>query len=100
MRVSGSFGLEYQNNPLELWFGNHPVFKEGVKINASDTLWSEFQACIKLGIDPDEMFKKDKFSRMLIVGGSVADSAIEAMRSYDTAKEREQEAERNRNKRK
>lgn len=96
MLVFGSFGLEYQNNPLELWFGNHPVFKEGVKINASDTLWSEFQACIKLGIDPDVMFKKDKLSRMLIVGGSVADSAIEAMRSYDMAKEREQQSERNR----
>jgi len=69
-------------------------------VNASDTLWSEFQACIKLGIDPDVMFKKDRFSRMLIVGGSVADSAIEAMRGYDTAKEREAEAARNRGKNK
>ena len=83
-----------------MWFGNHPVFKEGVKVNASDTLWSELQACIKFGLDPDEYFKKDKFSRMMITGGSVADSAIEAMRSYDTAKMREQEAERNRGKRK
>ena len=69
-------------------------------MNASDNLWSEFKACIKLGIDPDVMFAKDRFSRMLIVGGSVADSAIEAMTAYDMAKKREQEAERNRKKHK
>lgn len=54
-----------------------------------DGLWAEFQACIKLGIDPDVMFAKDRFSRMLITGGAVADGMINSMRSYDTAKMRE-----------
>jgi hypothetical protein len=63
-------------------------------------LWSEFQACIKLSIDPDIYFAKDKFSRMMITGGSIADGAISSMRQYDVAKEREAEAERNRGKRK
>jgi hypothetical protein len=48
---------------------------------------------IKLGLDTDDYFKKDRFSRMLITGGSVADNAISAMRSYDMAKQREMEAE-------
>lgn len=62
-------------------------------VNASDPLWSEFQACMRLGIDPAEHFTKDRFSRMMNVGGVVADNAINAMRSYDMAKEREARAE-------
>ena len=54
---------------------------------ASDSLFAEFQACVKLGIDPDIYFQKDRFSRMLIVGGSIADSAISNMRSFDMAEE-------------
>lgn len=69
-------------------------------MSAADNLWAEFQACVKLGIDPDVYFKKDRFSRMLITGGAVADNAISAMRQYDTAKEREAEAERERKRRK
>ena len=74
---------------MELWLGNHPALSDGIKITAIDGLWAEFQACIKLGIDPDVMFAKDRFSRMLITGGAVADSMINSMRSYDTAKMRE-----------
>jgi hypothetical protein len=48
---------------------------------------------MKMGIDPDVMFAKDRFSRMMITGGSLADGAINAMRQYDMAKEREREAE-------
>lgn len=55
---------------------------------------------MKMGIDPDTYFNKDKFSRMLITGGSVADGMINSMRSYDIARERELEAERNKGKRK
>ena len=79
--------------------GNHPVFKDGPKVSASDNLWAEFQACIKLGIDPDVMFAKDRFSRMMITGGSLAEGAISAMRQYDMAKEREREAEAERKRR-
>lgn len=63
------------------------MFFEGAKVEASDTLWAELQACIKFGIDPDIMFSKDRFSRMLITGGSVADSAINSMRQHDAAQE-------------
>ena len=63
-------------------------------------LWAEFQACIKMGIDPDVMFAKDRFSRILIVGGAMADNAISSMRQYDVAKQREAEAEAERKRRK
>lgn len=60
------------------------MFNEGPKITSSaSTLWSEFQACIRLGIDPDIYFQKDRFSRIMIVGGIIADGAINSMRSYD-----------------
>lgn len=72
---------------MENWIGHHPVFFQGAKVEASDTLWSEFQACIKFGIDPDIMFAKDRFSRMMITGGSIADNAINNMRSYDANEE-------------
>ncbi len=62
-------------------------------MSASDQLWAEFQACMRLGIDPDVHFQKDRYSRMLNTGGVVADGAISAMRQYDVAKERELEAE-------
>lgn len=45
-----------------------------------------------LGIDPDIYFSKDRFSRMFIVGGYIADSAIQSMRQYDLAKQHEIEA--------
>jgi len=48
---------------------------------------------MRLGIDPDVQFAKDRFSRMLNTGGVVADGALNAMRSYDIAKERERDAE-------
>ncbi len=51
---------------------------------------------MKLGLDPESYFKKDRFTRMMITGGSVADGMINSMRSYDIAKQREQEAERER----
>jgi hypothetical protein len=51
---------------------------------------------MKLGLDPDDYFQKDRFSRMLITGGVVADGAINAMRSYDIGKEREEKAKRKR----
>lgn len=73
--------------------GRHTVFHEGPAVSASDQLWAEFQACIRLGIDPDVEFAKDRFSRMLITGGAVADGAINAMRQWDMAKERERQAE-------
>jgi len=79
--------------PLEQWLGRHNVFHEGPSITASDGLWAEFQACMRLGIDPDVQFAKDRFSRMLNTGGVVADGALNAMRSYDIAKERERDAE-------
>lgn len=46
-----------------------------------------------LGLDPDQYFQKDKFSRMLIVGGYIADSAISSMRSHDIAEDRARKAE-------
>lgn len=49
-----------------------------------------------LGLDPDKYFQKERFSRMLIVGGYIADSAINSMRQYDMQKERERQAEVNR----
>lgn len=55
---------------------------------------------MKMGIDPDVYFAKDKFSRMMITGGSIADGMVSSMRQYDVAKEREAEAERNRKKHK
>jgi len=54
------------------------------------------QACMKFGIDPDVMFAKDRMSRALIVGSSMADNAINTMRQYDRQKEREMEAKRER----
>lgn len=78
---------------LEKWLGKHPVFNEGPSVAASDGLWAEFQACMRMGIDPDVQFAKDRFSRMMITGGVVADGAINAMRNWDVAKEREREAE-------
>lgn len=74
--------------------GRHKVFFEGPKVSAGDTLWSEFQACLKMGIDPTIYFEKDRFERAFITGGIVADGAINAMRSHDIAKEREAEAKR------
>ena len=49
-----------------------------------------------LGLDPEEYLKKDKFMRMFITGGYIADSMINSMRQFDAAKEREMEAKRNR----
>lgn len=46
-----------------------------------------------LGLDPDQYFKKDRFSRMMIVGGYIADSAISSMRQYDISEERARKAE-------
>lgn len=91
--MSASFGLTYQNVALERLLGKHAVFHEGPQVSAADQLWSEFQACLRLGIDPDVHFSKDRFSRMLNTGGVVADGAIRAMREWDMAKEREQQAE-------
>ena len=51
--------------------------------------------CLKMGIDPDVFFKKERSMRALIVGGVIANGAIEAMRNYDAAKEREYEAKQN-----
>ena len=88
--------MQYQGVELERWLGRHAVFNYGPKVNASDTLWSEFQACLKFGLDPDTYFQKDRNSRIMITGGVIADSAIHSMRSYDVAKEHEMEAERKR----
>lgn len=72
----------------------HPAFFEGPKITSEDEgLWTEFQACIELGIDPDVQFSKDRNSRMLIAGGVAASRAIRSMRQYDIEKLREQQAE-------
>lgn len=46
-----------------------------------------------LGLDPDQYFQKDRFSRMMIVGGYIADSAISSMRQYDISEERARKAE-------
>jgi hypothetical protein len=78
---------------LEDWLDVHPVFREGPRVSAVGELWTEFQACLQFGIDPDAQFKKDKYSRMLITGGIVANGAINNMRNYDMAKERERKAE-------
>lgn len=59
---------------------------------APDNMWAEFAACLKLGLDPDVYFQKDRNSRMMIVGGTIADGAINSMRQWDAAKEREHEA--------
>lgn len=69
------------------------MFHEGPKVNAVDGLWAEFQACMRLGIDPDVHFNKDRFSRIMNTGGVVADGAINAMRQWDMQKERERDAE-------
>ena len=61
-------------------------------MSASDTLWSEFQACLKFGLDPEAYFAKDRFMRMYITGGVIADNAISAMRQHDIAKDREQKS--------
>jgi len=75
---------------LEELIGVHEAYLEGPSITAEDTgLWAEFQACLDLGLDPDVQFAKDRFSRMLITGGSVASRAITAMRRYDVEKMRE-----------
>lgn len=58
-------------------------------------LWPEFKACLALGLDPDEYFKKDKFSRMMITGGIIANNAIDNMRQHDIHEERERNAKRN-----
>ena len=97
-RAFGSFGLEYDHNPLELYLGKHPVFHEGKSVSAVDSLYAEFRACLALGLDPDTYFAKDRFSRMFIVGGYIADSAIQSMRQYDLAKQREMEAKNKRRK--
>lgn len=52
-----------------------------------------------LGIDPEIEFNKERSMRKLITGGVVASGAIDAMRSYDMWKEREAQAEAERNKR-
>lgn len=52
-------------------------------------LFTEYRACVAMGLDIDEYFKKDRLTRMLIVGGYVADNAINSMRQYDIAKENE-----------
>lgn len=62
-------------------------------MNATDSLWSEFQACMKMGLDIDVYFLKNRASRMMITGGSIADGAINAMRSFDIAKERKMKAD-------
>ncbi len=79
--------MTYSGLPLEDWLGVHAVFRRGPQVAAVDSLFAEFQACMKLGLDPDEYFKKDKFSRMLIVGGSIADGAISSMRQFDMQEE-------------
>lgn len=45
-----------------------------------------------LGLDPTTYFEKDKFMRMYITGGYIADSMINSMRSYDIAKAHEMES--------
>lgn len=79
---------------MESLIGSHPAFNEGPRISSVDGLWSEFQACIRLGIDPDIEFAKNRFSRMMNAGGVVADGAIASMRRYDIEKERELKAKR------
>lgn len=64
------------------------MFSEGAKVEAEDgALWAEMQACMKFAIDPSVMFAKDRFERMMIVGASIADNAINSMRSFDKAHE-------------
>ena len=84
--------MRYDNVPLEDCIGNHAVFKERHKvttIDPSNNLFTEFRACLAMGLDPDFYFAKDKFMRMFIVGGYVADNAINNMRSYDSMKDKE-----------
>lgn len=76
---------------MEWLLGNHPAFNEGPKVSANDMLWAEFNACWKMGIDPDVMFAKNREMRALITGGVIAGGAIESMRTYDIAKAREAE---------
>jgi len=67
-------------------------------VSASDSLFAEYRACVAMGLDIEEYFKKERHMRSLIVGGYIADSAINSMRQHDLAREREQESKRNRNK--
>lgn len=92
--MCASFGLKYNTIEVERWLGNHPVFNEGFKVEAGDSLFAEYRACAALGLDIDAYFQKDRFSRMLIVGGYICESAINSMRAYDLNREREIEAER------
>ena len=89
--MSRCFGLTYNGLDLLDCIDRHPVFHEGAKVYAPDNLWAEFQSCLKLGLDPDIYFQKDRFSRILITGGVIADGAINSMRQWDAAKEREHE---------
>lgn len=67
------------------------MFNEGATISAVDGLFAEFKACMALGIDPEIMFAKHRHMRCLLTGGVIAAGAIEAMRSYDAWKARENE---------
>lgn len=91
------FGLKYSGLDLEHWLGRHPVFREGPKIEAENMLYTEYKACAALGLDFSEYEKKDRYTKMLIVGGYVAESALSSMRQWDMAKEREMKAEAQKN---
>ena len=78
---------------MEDWLGVHEAFKQGFKVTAH-TIWSEFKACKAFGLDPDVYFAKHRHMRAFITGGNIADGALETMKSYDSAKEREEKAKR------
>lgn len=57
-------------------------------------LFAEYRACAALGLDIEDYFKKDRYTRMLIVGGYIAESSLSSMRQFDIAQEREMDLER------
>lgn len=69
----------------------HEAFKQGPRVTAH-SIWSEFKACKAFGLDPDIYFTKHRHMRAFITGGNIADTALETMKSYDGAKEREEKA--------
>lgn len=89
------FGLNYDGLPLEDWMAYpHPALRQTHKVNSDNMLWPEFKACMTMGIDPDVMFAKDRNMRALITGGVIASNALENMRTYDIAHDRERESNR------
>jgi hypothetical protein len=90
--VSGFFGLKYRNAPIEDWFGVHPALKDS-HTWSDDGWFAEFKTMKEFGKLESEWFKQDRLTRMLYVGGLMAEGALQAMESFDRAEEQKMKAE-------